>query len=180
MIEFALLPVMAVLARQSGGGLGAQYLKGVFTRLPEALFALPFGYALSCVAGPLGWLAAVWSYAWMESGHGAVLTWGKKFPDVPSGYLPRRQTLSPVVDLLADKLGVEKRAIDGGHDVNYCRLFMAVKGFLIGLPVGGVLLAVLWPLGYEIGKRFERHALAEVLSGFGAGISIAIFLILVR
>ncbi|MCZ6898071.1 MAG: hypothetical protein O7D95_05110, partial [Betaproteobacteria bacterium] len=58
---------------------------------------------------------------------------------------------------------------------NYARLFMAVKGFLIGLPVGGFTMMILWPLGYEIGNKAGKHWLSETLAGAGAGLSIILF-----
>jgi hypothetical protein len=128
------------------------------------------------VVGPWGWLAAAWSYAWMQTGHGVVLPWGKALQFIDKD---RRQLLSPVVDWLADMLKIKKTQADGySKTLNYCRLFMAVKGFLIGLPVGGILLANLWPLGYEIGNRMKNAELKEYISCTGAGLSVSVFLYL--
>lgn len=175
---------MAVASRMSGGGLGAEILPSRdeggkmpfnMTWLPEVFFALGFGITLANVA-PIwcGALAAAWSYIWMQTGHGAVLHWGKLDEYDPT----RKQTLSPVVDWIAQRIGIVSDT-----EVNYCRLFMAVKGFLIGLPVGGVVLAILWPLGYEIGARLrgkissDPHAVAELVSGAGAGVAIVLFVL---
>lgn len=177
MTTIALIIIMAILARQSGGGLGAQYLPRSLTWLPEALFAVPLGYAgavgVMNMTGadfppPMaGLIAGVWSYLWMQTGHGTVLQWGRN----PSAATSERtQTLTPVVNWMAARIGLTI------GEVGYCRLFMAVKGFLIGLPVGGVLLAVLWPLAYEIGVRVKRHEVSELLSGAFAGLAIILIL----
>lgn len=133
------------------------------------------GPALAAVAAGA---VAVWCYAWMETGHGDVLGWGRQ---QKASEKDRTQTLTPVVDALADLLGITKTLSDGfSPTTGYCRLFMSVKGFLIGLPFGGVILAVLWPLAYEVGARlrgrvsFDPHALTELLGGAGAGVAAAV------
>jgi hypothetical protein len=102
----------------------------------------------------------------------------------------RTQSLTPLVDWIARKLnrisskltsatGIEFPHIstvpDGGylHSRGYCRLFMAVKGFVIG-AAGAFSLILLWPLAYEIGKRFQNHALSELLSGAFAGVALVL------
>ena len=171
------------MAAASGGSIPVGFLDKLrLTWLPEVFFAAGFGYAAYQYGG---WIAAVmataWSYLWMQTGHGTVLAWGK--PQHISE-ISRVQTLTPFVDALADKLGINKtigNPEEGiGHSINYCRLLMAVKGFLIGLPVGGILLAVLWPLAYEIGVRVKNHTVSELLSGTFAGISISIFMALTK
>lgn len=169
MMNAFIIAYMAITARQSGGGLGAQYLPRWLTWLPEVFFAAGFGFAAFQYGG---WIAAAlataWSYIWMQTGHGTVLQWGRD----PSQAAGRTQTLTPYVNVFALALNLPV----GG--VGYCRLFMAVKGFLIGLPVGGLPLAVLWPLAYEIGVRVKRHEVSELLSGAFSGISIVAFLLL--
>lgn len=158
---------MAITARQSGGGLGAQYLSPKLTWVPEVFFAAGFGLAAYQYGGIVGAvIVTAWSYLWMQTGHGTVLQWGRD----PAQAVGRTQTLTPLVNLIAEKLGYSV------GDVNYCRLFMAVKGFLIGLPVGGIALAVLWPAAYEIGVRLKRHEVSEIVSGAFAGISILVFI----
>lgn len=165
-----LVTAMAVLSAYAGGSLpGSHKLDRCgLTWLPEAIFAAHIGvFAAVTYAGSWGGVAVtVWSYLWMQTGHGTVLQWGRD----PSQAVGRTQTLTPVVNWLAERFGFTL------GDVNYCRLFMAVKGFLIGLPVGGLPLAILWPLAYEIGVRVGKHEVSELLSGAFAGISI--FLIL--
>ena len=163
-----IIPYMAITARQSGGGLGAQYLPRWLTWLPELFFAAGFGWAAFQYGGLVAAaIATAWSYIWMQTGHGTVLHWGKH-PEHATG--ERTQTLTPVVNWLAKRLGLTI------GEVGYCRLFMAVKGFLIGLPVGGLPLALLWPLGYEIGNRLKKHEISELASGAGAGIAIILFM----
>lgn len=100
----------------------------------------------------------------MQSAPGPALQWGRD----PERGMARPRTLSPVVNWISDRLGFT------GGDVNYCRLWMAVKGFLIGLPVGGIPLAIMWPLSYEIGNRLNSAVVSECLAGAGAGVSILI------
>ena len=154
---------MAVLSRMSGGGLGAKYLdRFKITWLPEAFFSLPFGWALSTVVGPWGWLAAVLSYVCMQTATEPGFNLNYK----------ENKTLIPYVNAIAKVLGIKP------HTVNYMRLWNAFKGFLIGLPVGGLPLAILWPLGYEIGRRVKKHEVSELLAGAFAGVSIVIFTVL--
>lgn len=163
MIASLIIAFMTITCRMAGGGLGAQYLPRWLTWLPEVFFAAGFGYAAFQYGG---WIAAAlataWSYIWMQTGHGTVLQWGRD----PSQAVGRTQTLTPVVNWLAERFGFAL------GDVNYCRMFMAVKGFLIGLPVGGLPLAILWPLAYEIGVRVKRHEVSELLSGTFSGIAV--------
>lgn len=190
MISAPLILVMAALARMAGGGLWAEKLnkrgeideatgkdKGGVMRfnlsmLPEVLFGVAFGLANWMLLDSVLFAAAcaVWSYQFMETGH--VFNWGQPVKRPRGG-----QTLTPVVDFLARIFKIEKFIEDGfSPSKNYCRLFMAVKGFLIGLPVGGIPLAILWPLAYEIGDRFDSHPLKELLSGAFAGLLLTIII----
>lgn len=168
MTKILFILYMAFLARASGGGFGADKLPSWTKPIPEMLFGLAFGGAVYLVTGNLFLtaLAGVWSYAWMETGHGTILQWGAS-PEDAQG--ERRQRLTPVIEFLSDKFGFTY------GDINYCRLFMAVKGFLIGLPVGGIVLAILWPLAYETKRWTKNHALTEMLSGVFAAVAILIF-----
>lgn len=174
---------MAIMASASGGSFPYSNKLDRFslTWLPEALFALPFGIVW-VLDGHwiIGVLAAAWSYIWMQTGHGAVLHWGRN-PELATG--DRKQTLTPAVNFIADKLNIKIGSLD------YCRLFMALKGFLIGLPLlpAAIVLAALWPLAYEIGsrlrdkdfviagRRIDTHMITELLSGAFAGIAIVMF-----
>lgn len=165
MIDLILPPAMAVLSAWSGGSLWpSRYLPKKLTWLPEAAFACCFGYALHPIIGPYALIAIAWSYIWMQSATAPGLHWGD------GSYNPdRTSTLKPLVDWLSPW---------HPSTVEYCRVYMAVKGFLIGLPVGGIPLAILWPLGYELGRG--NNTARELLSGFGAGLSIVIFIALYR
>lgn len=188
--------LLSLLARASGGGLGAHVLNkkgeidqatgldkgGVMpfslTMLPEILFGL-------CLASPLlftgHWflwlLVGGWRYAWMETGHGIAYHMGR----VPDQDPNRKQRLSVVVDWLAPKLGLQPftRA--------WCWLFMGIKGFLIGVGCfpAGSLLAVLWPLAYDLGwtlkerghiDDMEATEFAEYCSGAFAGVVLGLSL----
>lgn len=145
------------------------------TWLPEFMLALLVGCGIAPVAvavvGPL-WAAPIvvagasWFYIWMQTGHANALPWGRP------GFNPnRKNTLTPVVHKLCSWLNIEL------YSVNYARLFMSVKGFLMGLPLGGLPLAVLFPLGYELGHRYDadRHDLKELAAGAGIGIALLLF-----
>lgn len=167
---------MAITSRMAGGGLGAKYLdrkgfkEGVMpfglTWLPEAFFALPFGYAgavgIGQVTGadfapPIAFvLCALWSFLWMQTA---------TQPGFKLEY-DEDKTLIPYVNFIARIVGVKP------HTIAYMHVWNAVKGFLIGLPAGGIPLAVLWPLGYEIGERCNSHAVKELASGAGAGLAV--------
>lgn len=157
--------IMAVLSRLSGGGLFASKLPA---RLPEILFSLPFGYVLVMHTGNMYWgLAAwLWSYIWMETGHGTAFHMGLKPEVAQSG---RKQALSAVIDPVCSVLGYPL----GGK--LYCWLFMGLKGMLIGLPVApfGFTLAFLWPFGYWLGRIMgNRHGEIEWISGIFSGVII--------
>lgn len=210
MLYLFLIAYMAVTSRLSGSGFGKKW--GV-SWAPELAFALPFGITLGWAAfHVVSWLSApyavpgyvlivsiiaaiyfgirgvAWAYGWMQAGHGIILEWGGlRKPDSDPD---RKQTLTPVVNWLADRLGIQKTHDDimNSPTINYCRLFMAVKGFLIGLPAGGIVLAVLWPLGYEIGHRtrgtvierwINNHTIKELSAGAGAGVALSLFIVAV-
>jgi len=159
------------------------------TWAPEVLFALPFAIAPAWAAHALFDTVVIWqgviavvagniSYWSMQNGHGVVLPWGKPVldPDEYEKTRVRTQGLTPVVNWFARRLDVPIDGPDGLRSVQYCRLFMAVKGFTIGFPVGGFPLAILWPTSYEIGERVEKHAVSEGLSGLSAAIQLIIFI----
>jgi len=181
------------------------------TFLPELLFAFAFGGVAAWATHTLisAWLTpfavewlvtllaclfatmvfvrvTAWSYAWMQTGHGFVLAYGDTIRPQDVG---RRQTLSPFVDWLADRLGIARMNADGvSPTANYCRLFMAVKGFLIGLPVGGITLAPTWSGCYELSaqlrrrgfKKVDPHAIAEMGTGVAATLAISLFIVVIK
>lgn len=163
-----LMAVMAVLARASGGGIVK--LPEGWNRVPEIAFGLIFGLAVFSYFGALaGLLAAVWSFAWMETGHGTAFHMGER-PEI--ALTGRKQFLSPLVDWICRK---------NGHMLGsrfYCWLFMGLKGALIGLPVApaGLLLAFLWPASYWVGRKLNAAALCEPASGACAGFVIWLYL----
>lgn len=166
MLNLLYIPLMAALARAAGGGLGAKYLdKFHATWLPELLFAAVIGYANYLMFG-LWWLALIGiavSYAGIQTGHGNVLMSRFGLKHVPK---PRLNTLDKIVTVKPT----------GG--VAYSWVFMGVKGCIIGLPVLGLPLAVLWPLSYYIGLRLvpPQWGLHEWLSGASVGLVIALVL----
>jgi hypothetical protein len=167
MIDLLIIPYMAVMSGWSGGSLKGHKLFGPLDFIPEILFSLGFVYAYISFGYP-ALLIAIWSYGWMQAATANGLHWGDGF------YKPDRDTsFSPIVNWISDRLNLDR------NSVNYCRLYMGVKGFLITLPVGGILGFILWPLGYEIGHRFGKHVISELLSGGGAGVCIYLFMELI-
>ncbi len=162
----AIIIYMAIMSAWAGGSLWPSQHFGRLRFMPEVLFSLPFAVVLYPFIGWWCVIAWVWSYIWMQTGHANALPWGR------GNHNPDRvNTLSPVIKWLSDKLGIEY------YSTNYARLFMAVKGFLITLPVGGLGI-ILWPLGYEIGNRLDKHVISELASGAGAGLNIYLFTLL--
>lgn len=174
-----LIIYMAVMSRMSGGGLWAGRIFGRYDFVPEILFALPigllfglfidghFGFVAGYLAALITWL---WAYLWMQTGHKDALPWDKT-PKVL-----KDNTLTPVVLWLADRFGVVR-----GTEA-YAWLFMAVKGFLITLPIGG-LGFIAWPIGYEIGSHADKvkwikdpHAVAELSAGGLVGLCGILFI----
>lgn len=167
-MEYAIIILaMAILARLSGMNLP----RFVPAFLPEFLFGACFGATIFVTSGNwwLATIAGIWSYAWMETGHGTVLQWGDK----PWEAIGRKQFLTPVVDYLAKVFRFQKGSKD------YCIMFMGIKGLLIGLPVApiGLTLMVFWPLAYDIGHRFKSHAMKEFMSGAFAGWVVTVYLL---
>jgi len=166
-MKLLLIPLIAFLSRLSGGGFFAPKLeeKIKFGGLPE----IAFGFALN-----LPWLlsghwlvyilTSLWSYGWMETGHGPAMRMGENPSSAQSG---RKVFLSKVVDKVCNKFGF----MLGGWQ--YCWLLFGLKGFLIGLPLApwGLMLAVLWPLSYFVANRvFNKNEIAEYMTGAFAGL----------
>jgi len=168
-----LIIYMAICAGYAGGSLPYSNIldkeieifgkKINFTWLPEAFLALPFGFMQDGYI--TGALAIAWSYALIQSATAPALHWGQ------GGYNPdRTSTLKPFVDWLNGKTIKADPSTAA-----YCRLYMGVKGFLIGLPTGpgAIITAVLWPSSYEIGHRMKwPHWTKECLTGAAAAVAI--------
>lgn len=160
--------MMGVLGRMSGNGFGQKWN---VAWLPEFLYALPFGIAVFFASGSflLSLLSVAISYAGMQSATWYFLRW--QTHDDPN--TTRGGTLKPVVDFIAGQFGYHL-----GSE-GYAWVGAAVKGFIIGLPVGGVLTALLWATSYEIGSHTQgKNAVSEFLSAAGGGISIIFFLVI--
>ena len=178
-----LMSCFAMLARAAGGGLFAPTLTeklGSFgSQLPEFLWALGGLLPLSAVLPSMAWFVTLpilvgvyWlHYLSINTGHGNTL---EKNAD-------RDQGLTKVVDWLADKFKVSKTKSDGKMSKWYSRLFMGVKGFLIGVPLFpfGIFLAIAWPFSYEYFRNKDRHDLTEYVSGAFYGLSLALTMLLI-
>lgn len=160
MISLLAIPLMAAIARASGMGV----IYKVPSWVPEALFGIIIGLASSYHFGYWGYLGAVWSYIWMQSGHGAFYNmkgWQSSDSD-------RMQTIEKIVRPLFLKFG------GNIHTPLYSWLCMGFKGLMIGLPLFpfGLFLALFWPASYAI----RDHVWGEWLSGAFTGICIVLFL----
>lgn len=171
-----------LLSRLSGSGFGQKW--GV-SWLPELVFALTFGVAHAYLWYALGfsnWIivpaffaSTAISYFFMQSGTWMFLRWESH--DNPN--TTRGGTLKPIIDWIAARFGYKL------GDEGYAWTAAGVKGFLIGLPVGGIPLAFLWPLGYEVGSHadkvgMEPDIVREIAAGVGAGIAIVLWLLFIR
>lgn len=173
MLEIVFNIFMAVFARQAGGGLKVKYLTD--GALPEIFFSLTFTGYLALMLSPWFFAFAPLVFLAFQTGHGNALD----FKDVHD---PNRMNrIEPVVRWIADKLKIPH------NTPAYDWIFMGLKGFLIGLPAGGVLLAFLWPLAYQIRNWIEpitgmpkAHSIAEALTGVFAAISAILFTIIIR
>lgn len=173
------------------------------TMLPEILFGACFGYAFYVMIEYIPvlmdlptyvkvlWSISVagWAYGWMETGHWHVLLFARDI----SGYPPAQQAaileelavrkparLYPVAKVLAKILRIKEKKADGTHTLAYCRMFFALKGFLIGLPFGGIPFAFAWPAAYEIGTRTGKHIVSEASTGLFSSIIIIGVIALVK
>lgn len=165
---------MSVMARICGGGI--VQVPPALKKVPRYLFGLGFGLASYHLHGHI-WLAAlatIFSGLWMNTGHGTAYEMGYNPAVAQSG---RKEFLSAIIDPITKAAG---RPLGGFF---YCVAFMALKGALIGLSAQpyGLLLAVLWPLGYMIGK-WEWKAGAvwdwqELISGAYAGLVVGLILV---
>lgn len=179
--------VQGILGRMAGNGFGAKWN---IAWLPEIVHSIPYGVALGWMVGHLFGAGALWimfwfvigatiSYAGMQSATWAFLKWTHdNAPNTKRGF-----TLKPLVDWLAKLLGYKL------GDEGYSWIAAGIKGFIIGLPVGGVFTAILWALGYEIGShargRVERfgidpHLISEVASAFLGAVSIFVFVTIIN
>jgi len=170
MLDLLIIPTMAVLSAWSGGSLWpSQYLPKNFTMLPEAAFALCCAIPYMMLPGAWATLllpVALWCYGWHQSSPAPALHWG----DLNHYNPDKKSTLKPFVDWL-NKLGPDYHP----SSVNYCRLYIGVKGFLTTLPVGG-----LGAIGYPIAYGFKNHTVRELLAGASAGLSAYLFLAIIQ
>lgn len=171
---FALPVLMAFVARAAGGGLGATK---IWSRLPELIFAVPFGFC--AYKNAIGfWPDMPWwghalitfsgyalSFYAMEMGHGTFYNMDgyQDHNRDPGQTKPRVQSIEYVVRLFY-RGDITKPG--------YSWACMGLKGFLIGLAAfpWGLSMAVLWPFSYWVSRKVEANkAVAEWVSGAFAG-----------
>lgn len=187
-LVFAFFLVLGCLGAWSGGSLWPAHLlnkKGEsdpegkdlggimpfsLTWLPEAVHSGVYGAAASfafddflhiMIAFIVGGLI---SYAGMQTATRPALGWGRPHDGT---HVPRK--LTPVVNFIAVRL----LGFSVG-DINYCRTWMAVKGFIISLPVGGFGF-ITWPLGYDIGDRLGKNLYREFLASAFTSVWVIVF-----
>lgn len=177
---FIFVSGMGLLARLAGSGFGKAWH---LSNLPEVLYCVPYAFAFyiffyntfSDVLPYLSLIAFFISYSGMQAATWMFLKWTKdENPNVN-----RTAKIKPACDWIAGLFGWKL------GDEGYSWVAAGVKGFLIGLPVGGVLTAILWPLGYEIGSHFrgrvekygiDPHMFSEFFSGALGSLSILFIL----
>lgn len=159
MIDLLIIPLAGILAGYAGGSLPySQKIPNALTWLPEFLFALLLSSYIYLDAGYIiTALVTAWVYIWMQTGHANALNRGRNADP------KRSNTLTPLVDWIGKRIGITNfgRA--------YSFLFFGVKGFIMGLPLGGFIPGLLWPLAYDIGSMTKKHWISEVLSGVFIG-----------
>lgn len=165
-MEWLLIPLMAFLARAAGGGIKLPSITGW---IPEFLFAFVICLVSLTIYGP--WIAlplSTLSYLGFQTGHATAYHMGRK-PHAAQGL--RKHTLSKIVDPICHWLGWTL------GERPYCYLFLGIKGLLIGLAVAplGLIMAILWPLAYDIG-RIRNNETAEFLSGAFMGLILCLIL----
>lgn len=143
------------------------------TWIPEAIHSILIGIVAAQIAAHFEYhlliCLAVFlvsggiSYAGKQSATRPALGWGR-----PHNGTHVKRKLTPVVNFIACRLlGFEI------GDINYCRTWMAVKGFIITLPVGG-LGFITWPSGYELGHRIGDLNYREFFASGITGIYVMI------
>ncbi len=194
--SFLLIPWMSWMASMSGGNNGAVWLvqtigtkfgakAGKFaSNIPEILWALTIAAVTTAVFHGSVWnflFFAVWSYTFMQIGHGNAFHDGM----AQHAAKDRWQSLDYIIRPIFCRWRLTW-AVDDGHEFSffknegfeprstwYCRAFMALKGFLIGFPMlaYGLPLIVLWPFGYCLGFRILKSDsyYAELFTGGAAG-----------
>ena len=175
MLYFLFICWQGLLGRLAGNGFGSKW--GI-AFLPELLHSLPYGVALGYILNyhEVGFLycllatalGAAISYGGMQSATWMFLRWESH--DDPN--TERTSTLKPIIDFIAGRFDYKL------GDEAYAWIAAGVKGFIIGLPVGGFLTAIAWSLGYEVGSHakgrvgkfgLDPHMFSEFLaSAFGA------------
>jgi len=145
---------MAILARAAGGGIK---LPRLIRWLPEAVFSIIVAWVAYETKGPWWASMGLLTYIGFQAGHATAYHMSRN-PKAAQG--ERKQTLSIIIDPICKALGWTL------GERPYCYLFMGLKGLLIGAAVApwGLLMAILWPLAYDIG-RIRNNEPSEMLSG---------------
>ena len=179
-ISILFIVLMGWLHRQTGNNFGT---KSGLTWVPEPLFALPFGIALGYSNLDHGLVCAITSglagfgvsWAGVQSGTWPTLPWDMR------GVVNklRKATLRPIADFIANRFDIEF------DSEAYAWLYTAMRGFIIGLPVGALPMAILYTLANELGSHavgrtekygIDPHAVREFLGGCAGAVAILIYL----
>lgn len=174
----------SVMLRLAGSGFGQRWKA---SQAPELFYALPIAAANAYAWHAFGfeWYVVVTAfvvstaiaYAGVQSATWYFLRW-ESHSDPNTA---RTSTLKPIVDFIAARFGWQL------GDEGYAWLAAGLKGFIIGLPIGGIPLAVLFPLGHEIGTHaagritdIETNTVRDLVTGAMTGIAIVIFVFVVE
>lgn len=161
-----LIPLMAALARASGGGIGAHHLSRYnLTWLPEAVFASIIGIVAAMEHGYLhGIVSALAAYIFFQAGHGTVYGMKGWQSSNPNRIQTLERPIRPIFNLFGWSI----------YTPAYSWAVMGFKGLLIGLPIFpfGLPLSFLWPASYLAG-----HEKGEWLSGASVGLCLVVFLL---
>ena len=177
--------LMAVLSRQAGGCFGADKLPDELTWLPEMAIGAIFGafayvhcpqyiidlheYARPITAA----LCTAWAYIWFQTGHAAFYGMGAQ----DNYNFNRKQTLSPIVDALAEPGTLLHGAVGTGLK-SLLIVFLTAAVTVKPLLFAAGLIAM--PLGYYLGwyvlprKPFAQTEWGEIIHGAILGLALGI------
>lgn len=189
-LEFLVIPFSAFAFRAGGGGFS--FIPPLLGKILYALcFAAPCVQVLQymedvdpaqfALRGMLCVVTILWALIWACTGHATAYQMAA--PDAPDY---RAEGRTEFLDGAVDPVCTALHWPLSSHDMRYCWLFMALKGFLIHSslgPLAGLAGACAWPTAYLIGNRiipdifpglrkFGHETVAEYTAGAFSGIII--------
>lgn len=186
-----LMGLMALLARMGGGGWIAPKL---WSRLPELIFAIPFGassyFLAALIYDTFGFALPDWlptglhNFIWANQGWipaiVGILGWQMSYwaMEMGHGTVYRMQGWDSKDPNRVQSIERLVRLVYKG-DIRkplYSWLCMGFKGFAIGLAAFpfGLLLSLLWPFAYYLGYKIGNTEASEKISGAFAGLVVGL------